>query len=247
MTAFLFDGTKAGLLSCLFFAYYEKIYPDVLTASPVQYAIDDYVYEIQSDEKKADRVLKCLISSKTRQINYYLDFALKSGEDIKFTIIFKYLKKIIDNPQIDISKNYADADVLAFNDLTNRIKYETHRFKGFIRFAESKDGILYSHYEPDNDITELLMPHFTARLRTPFVIHDTRRNILGLSDGMKYKIIQNDGRIDVYLSDDEGEFIKLWKAYYKSVNIESRENERQMRNYMPKRYWKNLPEKYEDF
>lgn len=243
MTAFIFDGTKTGLLCCLFFAYYEKVIPEIVTASSLQYAIGDSVYEIESDEEKAERVLKCIFSAKTKQAAYFTDFALKSGEEIRFTVIFKYLKKVIDNLKTDISKNYADQDVLAFHDIIMRIMNEIHRFKGFIRFSESKDGFLYAHYEPDNDITELLMPHFCARLKTPFIIHDTKRNIIGLSDGIKYKVIQNDGRIDIYLSDYETEFLKLWKTYYKSVNIESRKNERTMLNFLPKRYWKNLPEK----
>ena len=49
----------------------------------------------------------------------------------------------------------------------------------------------------------------------------------------------------VFMSESEEIFLDLWQQYYKSINIEERKNLRQMRNYMPERYWKNLSEKQE--
>ena len=48
---------------------------------------------------------------------------------------------------------------------------------------------------------------------------------------------------DVYLSEYEKAFECLWKRYYRSVNIKERPHEKQMKGYMPVRYWKFLPEK----
>jgi probable DNA metabolism protein len=49
--------------------------------------------------------------------------------------------------------------------------------------------------------------------------------------------------VELYLSQYEQAFENLWKQYYKSVNITSRPHERQMKGYMPVRYWKFMPEK----
>ena len=111
---------------------------------------------------------------------------------------------------------------------------------------ETKKGFYYACYEPDNDITELLVSHFTARLQSPFIIHDIKRNILALCDGKRYKILNGgDNGVTVFMSESEEIFLDLWQQYYKSINIEERKNLRQMRNYMPERYWKNLSEKRE--
>lgn len=51
------------------------------------------------------------------------------------------------------------------------------------------------------------------------------------------------GEAEVYLSEYERSFEALWKKYYTSVNVKERPHEKQMKGYMPVRYWKFLPEK----
>ena len=139
------------------------------------------------------------------------------------------------------------SEVLAFRDMIMRINYEVHRFKGFIRFSETGDGFYYAHFEPDNDITEYLVPHFLRRMKRPFILHDTKRNVIALCVDGKYKIVHGgDTTYTVYLSEKETNFQNLWKSYYKSVNVAERKNTRQMKNYMPVRYWKNLTEKQDN-
>ena len=246
MIAFTFDGTKDGLLTCVFDCYYNKKVPQVVTSSPLQTGFGDEIIGVETDFNKAERVQNCINSLKTANIAYDIDFALKSGEELKFTAIFNYIKKAIDNKDEDVSKNFADADVLNFRDIISRITFEAHRQKGFLRFVEAKDGFYYAKYEPDNDITELLMPHFKNRFKFPFIIHDVKRNILGLSDGKKYKVIKWNSSVDIYLSEGEENFEKLWKTYYKSVNIEERKNLDAMTRFLPKRYRKYMPETVKD-
>ena len=49
-------------------------------------------------------------------------------------------------------------------------------------------------------------------------------------------------KAEILLSADEQDWRALWKNYYESVNIPSRERLKQMRGYMPVRYWKFLSE-----
>lgn len=246
MTTYNFDGSKIGLLTCVFDAYYEKRIPNYLTDGEVQQGFGDYVYEIKNDLEKANRVKRCLSEKvKTPFVLKDLSLALKSGESDKFTIAFNYLKAVIDNKATDVSKNFADPRILAFSDLLKRITNEIHRFKGFIRFEQSVDGYFYAHFSPDNDITWLLMSHFTARFKNQaFIIHDTKRNVLGMYDGETASEVDGgDRQVTVYLSDEEVNFKKLWKTYYQSVNIKERKNHRLMKSFMPVRYWANLSEK----
>lgn len=250
MIGYTFDGTKDGLFTCIFDAYYEKSYPDVLTDGFLQPRFGDSVFAIKTDKEKALRVKNCLLEKvNTPFVLKDIGIALKSGELNKFTVIFNYVKAVIDNKTIDISKNFADPSVLEFHDLLKRITNEIHRFKSFIRFQESADGYYYAHYSPDNDITWLLMSHFTQRFSNEaFIIHDTKRNVLGLYDGTSAKQINaEDLQVTVYLSDEEVNFKQLWKTYYQSVNIKERKNHRLMKNFMPKRYWINLPETQPDY
>ncbi len=249
MTIFLFDGTKEGLLSCIFDCYKLKKTPDVVSATPVQASLNDEIFEIKTDIEKAKRVEKFFHGCATKYVLHDVSLALRSGDSKKYTVVFYYLKLAIDNKNTDISRNYADKYVLGFADIIRKITNEVHRMKGMLRFSETVSGFLYAHYEPDNDVTELIIPHFFKRLGKsyPFMIHDTKRNIVGLSNGNETTVFNaGDRRIDVYLTREESEFIELWRTYYDSVNIKERKNLKLMGHYLPKKYWKNLPEKNRD-
>ena len=245
MTTYIFDGTKIGLLSCVFDAYYGKHIPNQLTDKEVQIGFCDKLYNIESDVEKSNRVTKCIKALATPNVLKEITLALKSGQEDKFTVIFNYLKACIDNKKIDISKNFADSRVLAFCDLLKKVRNEIHRFKGFIRFEQSVDGYYYAHYTPENDITWLLMPYFAERFNDQaFIIHDTKRNVLGMYDGYQLTTMNaEDRQVTVYLSDEEVNFKKLWQTYYKSVNIKERKNHKLMKQFLPLKYWENLPEK----
>ena len=246
MTTYFFDGTKNGLLTCIFESFYDRRIPDDVTTECVQCGLLDEIVTIKTDNEKAERVYKCLKNCKTKYLVSDFNLTFRSGEKKRFKVLFDYLKVAISNKNIDVSKAFALPEIQAFTDLKNRIYTETHRFKGFLRFMETEKGFYYACYEPDNDITELLVPHFTARLQSPFIIHDIKRNILALCDGKRYKILNGgDNGVTVFMSESEEIFLDLWQQYYKSINIEERKNLRQMRNYMPERYWKNLSEKQE--
>lgn len=246
MTTYFFDGTKNGLLTCIFESFYDRRIPDDVTTECVQCGLLDEIVTIKTDNEKAERVYKCLKNCKTKYLVSDFNLTFTSGEKKRFKVLFDYLNVAISNKNIDVSKAFALPEIQAFTYLKNRIYTETHRFKGFLRFMETEKGFYYACYEPDNDITELLIPHFTARLQSPFIIHDIKRNILALCDGKRYKILNGgDNGVTVFMSESEEIFLDLWQQYYKSINIEERKNLRQMRNYMPERYWKNLSEKQE--
>ncbi len=246
MIVFLFDGTETGLYCALFTAYTQKKFPDLVTTDgEIQQAFGDEAIGILSDEKNAERVKKGLSACRTKRLLPDVRKTLRSGDKLKYTIAFRYLRLALDNKPCDVSENYADPTVLAVRDAVRKIDLEVHRMTGFLRFARTDKGFYYAHYEPDNDITDLLMPHFTARFRIqPFLIHDTKHNVLGAYDGEKSTVLPLGNRtITVFLDREEDEFLKLWRLYYDSVNIPERKNKKQMYGYMPARYHKNLPEK----
>jgi probable DNA metabolism protein len=51
-----------------------------------------------------------------------------------------------------------------------------------------------------------------------------------------------DMNVDNFYSDDEFIFQEAWKIYHKHLSIKERYNPKLQRNFMPKRYWKNLTE-----
>ncbi len=243
MNIFTYDNTLDGLYSCIFYSYKHKIKPDAITTDYSQIGFCDQVFNVKTDKEQATRVKNAIYKYGNDATLKRISDCLRSGKEDKSKIVFDYACSVIDKKQ-DCFDDYSDDVSRNFIYALDKVYTETHRFKGFIRFQQTIDGIFYAHYEPENDVTELILPHFKSRYgKTPFVIHDVKRNILGLWNGYQSKIVNGNGILTVSFSEEQQYFEQLWKTYYNSVNIEERKNHRQMQNFMPKKYWKHLPEK----
>lgn len=240
MKVFISDGTADGFFTAVFDAFKEKAC--VITSdSALQLTLDSEIVRINTDFEKSERV-KNAINRYDGNASDDIMLALRSCNGLKEQTAFEYIKRLLER-KTPVKKAYNLPEVIEFNDVLSKVTGEAHKLKGFLRFMESSGGILYAPYSPDNDITELIMPHFAARFRSErFVIHDLKRKIAGMYDGNEW-VICGAGEAEVYLTEYERSFETLWKKYYKAVNIESRPHEKQMKNSMPVRYWKYLPEK----
>ena len=238
---YLIDGTFDGILTALYNSYLIKSFPTALTNGNVQLKIDEEIVEVQTDKSKAERVFNKVNKILPHQEIERLYLALKSDDNSKFTVIFKYLKKTIDSGS-KIATKFTDVDVFNFDRLVSKVLLEAHRFKGFIRFSKTENGIYYAKYFPDNDINSLILPHFIARYKNiPFVIHDLNHDVVSAYFNGKSKTVNK--KINPLNVKDE--FQTLFKTYYDTVFIKERKNEKCMRNFMPKRYHAHLPEKNE--
>lgn len=241
MIVYKFDGTKNGLLTCLFESFTKKEMPFLVTSGYFEQSFDMEVKTIVTDEKNAERVSLGIKKCGGISLLNRLFYVFRSMDGQKENAVFRVAYKCL-NLRRDESYNYADADVLYFFDLYQKINTERHRFLGFARFMETESGVLYAPIEPDNDIVDLIAPHFIRRLAISFIIHDTKRNVAVISDGKKFTKFTPPTPLKVYLSANEEEIEEFWKKYYQSVNIVERKNIRQMLGYMPMRYAKKMIE-----
>lgn len=246
MTVFLIEKSIDGLYSALFYAFEQKIMPDrVFERGKICNNFTDTYIDITTDEEKARRVNSAIKKYGGLAAVSYLQVCLLSGEDTAIKTAFDFAYFMLSKRR-DVMNMLAESAVSNFLYTIKKVFNERHRFKGLIRFKETASGILYAAYSPDNDITELLCPHFVKRLSgVPFIIHDVKRNKAGVSNGKNYKIMETESAATLNLSADEKAWENLWKNYYKAVNIKERKNKRQQDNLMPLRYRKFLPETYE--
>ncbi len=240
MKIFITDGTPSTFFTAVFDAFREK--ECVITSDrQVQLSFDSEVIRVGCDEQKCERVRNG-IAKYDRLAEEEIALAIRSCDPLKEQTAFEYIRKLM-NVKAPVRKMLNAPEVIEFNDIVYKVTGETHRLKGFLRFMENSAGVLYAPYSPDNNITDLLMEHFAERLKSEkFVIHDLKRKIAGMYDGNEW-IMGYAGEAEVYLSEYERTFENLWKKYYNSVNIKERPHEKQMKGYMPVRYWKFLPEK----
>ena len=129
--------------------------------------------------------------------------------------------------------------------ISKYVSRENHKFKGFLRFVELKNKVLYAEFSPSNNIIFLLSKHFKKRLSNEYwVIKDVGRNIISIYnkkdfyilDGNNFKLTVNDK------SDLEEDIENMWKEFYKVIGIKERKNDRCRMNFMPKKYWKYITE-----
>ncbi len=243
MLVYKYDGTIDGLFSCIFESFVNKETPDLITNEQIQLALDSKVRIIETNYENNKRVINCIYKHAGINSLNDLKYAFRSGNEHKEIKIFNYACKIIKEKR-NISNKFSDQVVMDFYDTIKKIGNESHRMKGFLRFNECKGGFFYAHFSPDNDIADLMLPHFVARFKDiPFVIHDVKRNILALYNGKETKVVKGTSAITVYLTERESYFQGLWKTYYNTVNIIERKNLKLMKSFLPIKYWEHLTEK----
>ncbi len=212
-----------------------------VTSRPAQLFLGEDSVTVETDAALADRAEARLLSF-DRRCSYHLDRLLRAGEENNEQIAFLYLRFLAQNKR-PVSSMLTEKVVFDAMELIKRVGLEVHRLHGFIRFMQLESGAAYAPFSPDHDVCDLLVPHFRARFpATVFVLHDVKRKKAAVYDGKRSFVLPLDNA-EVLLSADEAAWQALWKRYYNAVNIPSRERKKQMRGYMPTRYWQFMPEK----
>jgi probable DNA metabolism protein len=117
---------------------------------------------------------------------------------------------------------------------------ELDRMKGLLRFSQNADGLYTAYCASDHFVLPLLANHFLARFgEEPWEIIDEKRGAALIRERGKAPGIRPwRGKAE---KDNSG-WEKLWKNYHRAINNEDRTNPGLQRQFMPKRYWKHLPE-----
>ena len=236
---YFYDGSKEAFLTAFLIAFSDD--DAVLTSGNKQIGLGQQTVFVRADKARARRAEERFLQLDKKSM-HDLDTLLRSGAENKDTVAYQYMKMIAARG-MPVREMLAEDAICAAAECMRRVGFEVHRMLGFLRFIESASGALYAPVSPDNDICDLLVPHFRARLpEYPFLIHDVKRKKAAVYDG-KNTFTAPLASAEVVLSADEAAWQNLWKQYYRSVNIPSRERLRQMRGYMPVRSWKFMPEK----
>lgn len=218
-----YDGSFEGFLTLIYEKYYQKLNIEKIIKEFPNSLFDDEILEIKTDIQKASKVLNSL-KQKFSKSNFStitntflcdcIDFEL---DLLKFIIVGFKNQKQLTNINLDCVNNLA----LYAHQMGRYI----HRYYAFTRFQETKEGILYATIETDFNIIYFLGRHFFKRLNNQnFIIHDLKRQVAFIKFDQKTSI-ENVSSYEIpEFSDDEQKFQKLWKVFFKSVSIESREN-----------------------
>ena len=255
MTVYTFDGTMDGLLTAVFDAFALHEQPEqLLKTGDALPLFCDHTYHVTSDDEKAQRVWTGLEKHLPREAMKLIYVSWLSELPELPTPLFQYICKVF--RQGDISKHFADPDVLTVTNIARRVLHEQLRMKQFIRFQKAKDGTFLAVVSPDHNVLPLFPDHFSDRFNDqPWLIYDARRHYGFNYDGHSViRITFEDeaavpfnlanGKLnDGVLSSDDQLLQNLWRTYFKAICIKERMNPRKQLSDMPHRYWKYMTEK----
>ncbi len=130
--------------------------------------------------------------------------------------------------------------------LERAVLNERHRMKQFLRFEQTAQGVWFAKCNPNANVIPVLMDYFCARFGCePFVIFDEVHHIAGVCDGHDWQLVQTD-LLNIPLHTPNEQLIQAaWKCFYDSVSIDARYHPELRRQFMPKRFWRNICEMHE--
>ncbi len=133
-----------------------------------------------------------------------------------------------------------DPDVHRAGVLEKSVRRDSHKMKAFVRFREvpGESNAFVAWFEPQHYIVDRVAPFFARRFAgMRWAILTPYRSAHW--DGAALTFGAGGVRADAP-SDDAQE--TLWRTYYANIFNPARLNPRMMRQEMPQKYWKGLPE-----
>ena len=246
MLSISYDSTFNGFLSVVFEIYRQhldvgEIHPD-RSDSPCNLFMQPF--RIETSEESAQRLKRAISNQASPEILSTLDAAFRSEEDGIEMKILAYLRKMFLGTDPTYAKNPTSDEMLPIFMTARSVRREVGGMLGMVRFNRMPDGTYFSEIEPKYDILELLIGHFRGRFANErWVIYDSKRGFGVYYDGKNpiEMSIPNIRQVSALNSSDN--FVQLWQDYYKSIAIKERENPKLMKQCLPVRYWKHLPER----
>jgi uracil-DNA glycosylase len=133
-----------------------------------------------------------------------------------------------------------DPDTHQASQWAKSVGRDTHKMKAFVRFkaVPGEDNAFIAWFEPEHFIVDRVAPFFARRFAgMRWAILTPDRSVAWNGEGLSFG--EGAKRSDAPVDDARED---LWRTYYASIFNPARLNPRMMRQEMPKKYWKHLPE-----
>lgn len=229
-----YDGSFEGLLSIVYASYYERFIPERITTEESS-GLFDTVRRIETDEEKAVKVLDAFyqkVGHKAARTLYLGHLGACQEEQIAcyhFVRLGFSHPEAIQNPTIHC--------VRTVEGIRRKVLSEAHRMLGFIRFQKVSGGFYYAPFEPTYPVLSLVAGHFTKRFGSqPFILHDTLRAQALIHNDKESRIVTVTAADLPEVSDDENHYQQLWRSFFDTVAIRSRENPALQKHFVPLKY-----------
>ena len=237
---YLYDGNFSTLMDLITKLLAFKTKPlNICAKNEYQPSLLDETIELELDNNF--NINKIQISKNIIKTIYYI--YLSNNQNKELIIYYFLLNALKYQDKIFTMRNLKCVD--ASLKISKYVSNENHKLKGFLRFQELENHILYAEISPTNNVLELLSIHFMKRLKNEYwIIKDVGRNTYSFYDKQKYYIIadENINLKTLGAIEKEKEVENLWVTFFNTIGIKERKNTRCQMNFMPKKYWKYIIE-----
>ncbi len=177
-----------------------------------------------------------------RELASLLEAAACHADPARWALMYRALWRVVKGGERTLPADAADPDIARLSTMAKAVDREVHKMHAFVRFRESagRDGnpVYDAWFEPEHDILRRAAPFFRDRFATLRWVIATPRGAARW-DGEALEFVDTPLAKPPEGSDGKED---LWRTYYASIFNPARLNPTLMRQHMPQRYWKNLPE-----
>ena len=238
---YTYDGSFEGFLCCVYESVYSGELPlEIVREQDVQPTLFR-VHCVATDAVRAQRV-RASIATKisARALELVMTVFCTCLADKEQRMLEFLLRGYREGGRLCFMPG--DALMASLLGAEKHLIGEAHLLKGFVRFADV-GGALVATITPKNYVLPFLARHFILRYqRENFMIFDKTHRVALIYQNGKAEISQIEHVEFPEISEGEVRCQALWKRFYDTVAIESRENPRCRMTHMPKRYWENMLE-----
>jgi len=231
----IYDGSFEAFLTLVHDVYYKKITLDAIKKESAKIALFDDIYEVSVDEHKSEAVLEALQNKFTKEnFERILHIFMCDSKDFEIDLLCYIITGFKSQKEL---QNINISCIFTIRALQKEFFHVYHKMSGFLRFEELEDETLYAKLEAKYNVLYLLGKHFSKRLNNHnYIIHDIERK-LAFIHTKEFKGVQKVADFEIPThSVSEEKFQKLWKTFFKSVTIQSRENKKLQNSTVPLLY-----------
>ena len=234
LVSYLYDGTYAGFLTCVFDSFRHREEPADFT--PFDQAAASFYPQraVETHREKARRVYRSLDQFGREGKRWAVRGFLTCLEERELWLWRFY--QLGFEEKSAVSRDLTHPVVDTVRKAVRHLEEEAHLLTGFVGFSELEGGVA-GEISPKNRVLPLLRVHFTQRLNTEaFVIFDRTHREGLVHQGGRWAILPMEDFDSGPAEDRELYYRRLWRRFFQTIGIEGRTNPRCQNTHLPKRY-----------
>lgn len=237
------EDSMEGILTAIYECYEKKLNP---TQTQIQFdeelTLFARYFDSTPSKEKTRKVERTLIREFGSRFYYDVGLTLASTDPLKAQAVYQTIALgLTMEKKACVMECLSNQWVLMMFRLSQNVAREEDHMRGFLRFEELDNGILYSKIGPKNHIIGYLAEHFSDRLpQENFVIFDEKRNVFVIHPkGEEWYFVTDQTNFNEKMlvrSREEETYQNLFRSFCKHISIEERENLQLQRNMLPLRF-----------